>query len=64
MSKPRSHAILTSELSAIKTQRDKAAHVRLGTLAVAFDAPTVVMQRLKKLFPIIRQMYSWAVHIA
>ena len=58
-----SYAILTSELSSIKTQRDKAAHVSLGTLAVAIDAPTVVMVRLSKLFPILRRMYSWAVHL-
>ena len=56
-------AVLTAELSAIKVQRDKAAHVSLGMGAVAFDAPSVVTQRMKLLFPILKRMYSWAVHL-
>jgi hypothetical protein len=51
--------VLKGELDAMIRQRNIAAHVSLGPTAPAFDAPSVSLQRLKRIHPIVKAMYSW-----
>tara|TARA_R110002073_G_scaffold118918_5_gene259211 strand:+ start:131356 stop:131865 length:510 start_codon:yes stop_codon:yes gene_type:complete len=55
-------AILVSELDTLNTLRVKAAHVHLASTAINFDAPSVTLQRLNKIHPIIKRIYSWVVN--
>ena len=52
-------SILKSELNAVLEQRRKAAHVNLANTTISFDAPSVSLGRLLKVYPILRKMYSW-----
>lgn len=56
------HAVLTNELNAMIGQRRKAAHVHLASTTTSFDAPSVSLARMRKLFPILRDMYRWFCH--
>lgn len=52
-------AVLKSELDAIIVQRRVAAHVALVHTTVGFDAPSVTLVRLKKVYPVVKDIYSW-----
>ena len=51
-------AVLTSEINSITTQRRVAAHVARVHTTVGFDAPSVSLARLHKIYPIVREIYS------
>jgi hypothetical protein len=50
---------LRAELDAVLDQRRKAAHVHLAQTALAFDAPSVSLGRLRIVYPIFREIYSY-----
>eukprot|EP01047_Picozoa_sp_COSAG01_P044584 COSAG01_NODE_4044_length_5408_cov_1.746468_7_plen_167_part_00 len=52
-------ARLRAELNAVFKQRCKAAHVNIARTTVAFDAPSVSLGRLRIVYPILREMYSY-----
>jgi hypothetical protein len=51
--------ILKAELGAMLGQRREAAHVDLAHTKLAFDAPSVSLGRLTRIYPILREIYSW-----
>ena len=52
---------LKSELSNLTIQRNLAAHV--GIRKATYDSPSVTQNRFRRLYPIVKSMYSWAAHI-
>jgi len=53
--------ILEAELERLKTQRNNAAHVNIRSpTTVGYDTPIVLIASLNKIFPIIAQIYKWA----
>ena len=54
-----SHAVLTGELNAISEQRGRAAHTNLANTRATFDAPSVTLGRLTRMYPVLREMYGW-----
>ncbi len=51
--------VLKGELNAVLEQRRKAAHVNLARTTIAFDSPSVSLGRLRRIYPIIKGVYSW-----
>ncbi len=52
-------SILSLNLTECWEQRRKAAHVNLANTTISFDAPSVSLGRLLKVYPILRRLYSW-----
>lgn len=52
-------AILSSDFGAITTQRNNAAHVNISRTTIAFDSPSVTLSRLHRVYPILKEIYSW-----
>ena len=52
-------SILTSELKALVTPRRIAAHVPLAYTGIIFDSPSVSLNRLSRIHPILKDIYSW-----
>ncbi|QEF97896.1 hypothetical protein Mal15_19420 [Stieleria maiorica] len=52
-------SILRSELNALQQQRRTAAHVNIARTTLAFDAPSVSLARMQKVYPILRGIYRW-----
>ena len=52
-------SVLRSELESLLQQRRTAAHVNLASTTIPFDSPSVSLGRLKRLFPILREIYQW-----
>lgn len=50
-------SVLKAELEALLTQRRTAAHVNLANTKLAFDAPSVSLGRLARIYPILRRIY-------
>ena len=58
-----SDTLLSAELDSLKTRRNNAAHVNTRTpVTTSYDAPSVVIGSLNRTYPILRRIYSWAVH--
>lgn len=52
-------SLLNNELGTLRSQRIKAAHVNLAQTTIAFDSPSVTIDRLQRIHPILRDMYRW-----
>lgn len=53
--------ILESILDTLKTERDIAAHTTTAGAMSTFQAPSVTINHLDRIYPIIRKIYSFAV---
>ena len=54
--------ILTSQLKDVLTDRNNAAHLASDTLQT-YPAPSITINRLHIVYPILREMYSFAVNL-
>lgn len=50
--------VFTSELSAIKKDRDSAAHTWVKGATKSYPAPSITLGRLQRVYPIIKKLYS------
>lgn len=51
--------ILDGQLGYLLDQRRKAAHVNIARTTITFDAPSVTLNRLQRIYPVLRSMYRW-----
>ena len=51
--------ILNGQLGYLLDQRRKAAHVNIARTSITFDAPSVTLNRLQRIHPVLRSMYRW-----
>ena len=54
-------SILESTLDILKFERDRAAHTTITGVMFTFQSPSVTINQLDKIYPIIRKIYSFAV---
>jgi len=55
-------AILNSKFSALSIKRNQAAHVNQANSALVYDSPSVIINELNVIFPILRKIYSHVCH--
>lgn len=51
-------SLLTSELEAIKRERDNAAHTWYRNVTVTYQAPSNIIARFNNVYPILKEMYK------
>lgn len=50
--------VLISELESVKTERDSAAHTYLHNLLITYSSPSVTIERLNKVYPIMKFIFT------